>query len=136
VVTVISLFGSGGLGRCSAATARRRRLGLRAHGKGEIATNAHVVTTARARDPARREVYVEFADGNRVQAQIVGYDPNADVALLQGRHRRARRCAPLPLGDSDRSRSASRWRRSARRSASASRCRSASISAIDRSIRR
>jgi S1-C subfamily serine protease len=30
-----------------------------------------------------REVYVEFADHNRVKARIVGADPDADVALLQ-----------------------------------------------------
>ena len=30
-----------------------------------------------------QEVYVAFADGNQVAARIVGYDPNADVALLK-----------------------------------------------------
>ena len=30
-----------------------------------------------------QEVYVAFADGNQVPARIVGYDPNADVALLK-----------------------------------------------------
>jgi S1-C subfamily serine protease len=29
-----------------------------------------------------KEVYVQFADRNQVPAHIVGYDPNADVALL------------------------------------------------------
>jgi S1-C subfamily serine protease len=29
------------------------------------------------------EVYVAFADGNQVAARIVGFDPNADVALLK-----------------------------------------------------
>ena len=29
------------------------------------------------------QVYVEFLDGNRVPAEIVGHDPNADVALLK-----------------------------------------------------
>jgi 2-alkenal reductase len=52
--------------------------------KGEIVTNAHVVTqgTGRAIREAK-EVYVAFADGNEVSAWIVGFDPNADVALLR-----------------------------------------------------
>lgn len=66
--------------------------------RGEIATNAHVVTTGRGRSIREaREVYVAFADGNQVQARIVGFDPNADVALLRidpsGLTLR-----PLPLG--------------------------------------
>jgi 2-alkenal reductase len=53
-------------------------------GQGHIATNAHVVTTKSASGTARaEEVYVEFSDGNRVKAEIVGDDPNADVALLR-----------------------------------------------------
>ena len=32
---------------------------------------------------APSEVFVEFSDGNRVPAEIVGRDPNADVALLK-----------------------------------------------------
>jgi S1-C subfamily serine protease len=51
---------------------------------GEVATNAHVVTdgTGSAIRKAK-EVYVAFADGNEVSARIVGFDPNADVALLR-----------------------------------------------------
>lgn len=52
--------------------------------RGEIATNAHVVTQGEGRSIRKaREVYVAFADGNQVQARIVGYDANADVALLR-----------------------------------------------------
>ena len=43
-------------------------------------------SSRRARAPtssSAREVFVEFADGNQVAAKIVGYDPNADVALLK-----------------------------------------------------
>jgi S1-C subfamily serine protease len=66
--------------------------------RGEIATNAHVVTEGEGRAIRRaREVYVAFADGNQVSARIVGFDPNADVALLRidpaGLTLR-----PLPLG--------------------------------------
>ena len=54
------------------------------NGEGEIATNAHVVTTGEGDAIKRaREVYVEFADGNQVEAKILGADPNADVALLK-----------------------------------------------------
>jgi len=52
--------------------------------QGRIATNAHVVSSGLGGglEPAE-EVYVEFADGNRVAARIVGTDPFADVALLE-----------------------------------------------------
>jgi S1-C subfamily serine protease len=55
---------------------------------GEIVTNAHVVTTggkAAGGGPVQeaKQVFVEFADLNRVQAEIVGVDPDADVALLK-----------------------------------------------------
>ena len=51
---------------------------------GEVATNAHVVTTGEGEDlkPAD-EVYVQLGDRNSVPAKIVGYDPNSDVALLK-----------------------------------------------------
>ena len=80
VVTVISLFGEedaplgsqdGGLGS-----------GFVLDGDGYIATNTHVVTNGQSLSRAR-EVFVDFADGNRVPARIVGTDPNADVALLK-----------------------------------------------------
>ncbi len=56
---------------------------------GEILTNAHVVTDAVTSgeqvEPlnAADQVYVQFADRNRVEAEIVGFDPYADVALLE-----------------------------------------------------
>jgi S1-C subfamily serine protease len=83
VVTVISLFdgapslldedGEGGQGS-----------GFVLDGEGHVATNAHVVTTGGGPRSERAErVFVEFSDGNRVRAEIVGADPNADVALLK-----------------------------------------------------
>jgi S1-C subfamily serine protease len=81
VVTVISIFdgsgfeigedGSGGQGS-----------GFVLDGQGYVATNAHVVTEEASTDRAGK-VYVEFFDGNRVKAEIVGVDLNADVALLK-----------------------------------------------------
>jgi S1-C subfamily serine protease len=51
---------------------------------GEIVTNAHVVTeeTGGSREKAK-EVFVEFPNRNVVPAEIVGFDPFADVALLK-----------------------------------------------------
>jgi S1-C subfamily serine protease len=52
--------------------------------QGEIVTNAHVVTdeSSGERVPAKN-VYVEFPDRNVVPAEIVGFDPFNDVALLK-----------------------------------------------------
>jgi S1-C subfamily serine protease len=52
--------------------------------RGRIVTNAHVVTDGEGSD--RREakaVFVEFPDRNEVAAKVVGFDPFADVALLE-----------------------------------------------------
>ena len=51
---------------------------------GEIVTNAHVVTDeSSGTRKAAKAVYVEFPDRNVVPAKIVGFDPFADVALLE-----------------------------------------------------
>ena len=103
VVTVISLFGSTGLDSVlgdGGGGGGGVGSGFVVDGNGEIATNAHVVTTGEG-DALRRarDVYVEFADGNTVEAKVVGADPNADIALLKidpaGLSLR-----PLPLGES------------------------------------
>jgi S1-C subfamily serine protease len=105
VVTVISVFGSrGGLGDILGGDGGGGNSGLGSgfvlNGKGEIVTNAHVVTDG---DGASRkqadEVYVSFADGNRVPADVRGYDPNADVALLKI-DPAGLKLNPLPLGNS------------------------------------
>jgi S1-C subfamily serine protease len=52
---------------------------------GRIVTNAHVVTEevpGSGRSKAKA-VYVEFPDRNIVSAKIVGFDPFADVALIE-----------------------------------------------------
>jgi S1-C subfamily serine protease len=90
VVTIRSVFGSAGAAEGS---------GIVLNEDGEIVTNAHVVTddSTGARKPAEN-VYVEFPDRNVVPAQIVGFDPFVDVALLKvapsGLH-----LHPLALGD-------------------------------------
>jgi S1-C subfamily serine protease len=95
VVTVFSVLPGGGNGL---GGGQGLGSGFVVNGRGEIATNAHVVTDGEGRAIRKaREVYVAFADGNEVSARIVGYDPNADVALLRidpaGLTLR-----PLPLG--------------------------------------
>jgi S1-C subfamily serine protease len=65
---------------------------------GEVATNAHVVTSGEGPDirPAD-EVYVRFQDRNQVPARIVGFDPFSDVALLKV-DPAGLTLRPLPLG--------------------------------------
>jgi S1-C subfamily serine protease len=100
VVTVISLFGGDSLEELDDASSGVGS-GFVLNGDGEIATNAHVVTTGNVPDLREaRQVYVGFADGNQVEAEVRGYDPEADIALLEvdpdGLTLR-----PLPLGESD-----------------------------------
>jgi S1-C subfamily serine protease len=104
VVTVVSLFGSGGLGSLlngddGGDGGGGVGSGFVLNGEGEIATNAHVVTSGEG-DAIKRakEVYVAFADGNQVEAKILGTDPNADVALLKI-DPEGLKLRPLPLGD-------------------------------------
>jgi S1-C subfamily serine protease len=72
--------------------------------RGEILTSAHVVTTAGSgeRDPKGADrVFVAFGDGDRVPAQLIGWDLFDDVAVLRvepGAHS----LEPVPLGDSAR----------------------------------
>ncbi|HEY2053986.1 MAG TPA: trypsin-like peptidase domain-containing protein [Solirubrobacterales bacterium] len=76
VVTIRSVFGAAGGAEGS---------GFVLDPNGEIVTNAHVVTEEEAngsRTPAK-EVFVEFSNRNVLEAQIVGFDPFADVALLK-----------------------------------------------------
>ncbi len=54
--------------------------------EGKLVTNAHVVTEDATENGNRKEakaVYVEFPDHNVVHAKILGFDPFADVALLE-----------------------------------------------------
>jgi len=83
VVTILSIF-DGGASLLEDGGEGGQGSGFVVDGDGYIATNAHVVTTERRNGTARADdVYVEFSDGNRVAATIVGDDPNADVALLK-----------------------------------------------------
>jgi S1-C subfamily serine protease len=104
VVTVTSFFGGGGtpdiLGGGGGAG---QGSGFVISDDGEIVTNAHVVTDATSSGVPdtplneAREVYVQFADRNQVEAEIVGFDPFADVALLKV-DPEGLDLHPLPLG--------------------------------------
>ena len=100
VVTVISLFAGHEEGLGPAAQGS----GFVVSRRGYILTNAHVVTTAGegaptdAVEPAT-SVFVEFSDGDRVEAKVVGYDLFDDVGLLKV-DREAHALRPVPLGDS------------------------------------
>jgi S1-C subfamily serine protease len=99
VVTVISLFGGDSLDDLDDASGGVGS-GFVLNGDGEIATNAHVVTTGEVPDLREaRQVYVEFADGNQVEADVRGYDPESDVALLEV-DPKGLTLRPLPLGTS------------------------------------
>jgi len=70
---------------------------------GYILTSAHVVTdVAQSAHPSEaHDVYIAFKDGDRVKAEILGWDGYDDVALLKV-DPAAHRLASVPLGDSSR----------------------------------
>jgi S1-C subfamily serine protease len=89
VVTIRSIFESGAA----------EGSGFVLNAEGEIVTNAHVVTDESTGDREQAEqVYVEFPDRNVVPAEIVGFDPFVDVALLR-LDPKGLALHPLALGD-------------------------------------
>jgi S1-C subfamily serine protease len=101
VVTIYALFdGHGDAG----AVAQAQGSGFVTSNEGYILTNSHVITTAGegavgAEIEAASTVFVEFRDGDRVGAEIVGWDVFNDVGVLSvdpDDHA----LAPVPLGDS------------------------------------
>ena len=90
VVTIRSVFSSVGAAEGS---------GFVLNEEGEIVTNAHVVTDESTGDRiAAAQVYVEFPDRNVVPAEVVGFDPFVDVALLRIKPN-GFELNPLELGD-------------------------------------
>jgi S1-C subfamily serine protease len=87
VVTVSSVFESGDDSLFGGGGAAGQGSGFVLSDSGEIVTNAHVVTDAEAGGASdineADEVYVEFADRNQVPADVIGFDPFVDVALLR-----------------------------------------------------
>jgi len=70
-------------------------------GDGLILTNAHVITNVAESRTVRgaSAVYVEFSDGDRVRADIVGWDLFSDVGVVRV-SRADHGLAPVPLGNS------------------------------------
>ncbi|HXV57804.1 MAG TPA: trypsin-like peptidase domain-containing protein, partial [Gaiellaceae bacterium] len=101
VVTIFALFGNEGRAQ-PLSTAQGS--GFVVSEDGYVLTNSHVITTAGEADPndtpeAASSVYVQFRDGERVAAEIVGWDLYDDVGLLKvdpADHP----VSPVPLGDS------------------------------------
>jgi S1-C subfamily serine protease len=86
IVTVVSLFGSAEdlQAALSGEGSAGQGSGFVLDDKGHIATNAHVITEGRGKNIKKaREVYVRFADGNQVPAEIIGFDANADIGLIK-----------------------------------------------------
>jgi S1-C subfamily serine protease len=95
VVTIFAEFGGDEAAQGSGFVVSR---------EGFVLTNSHVVTTAgepRANShvEAASNVYVEFADRDRVPATIVGWDTYSDVGLLRV-DPKVHTLKPVPLGDS------------------------------------
>lgn len=98
VVTIYSVFGFGD----DHPQAGGQGSGFVVSGDGVILTNAHVITTAGQGSGEPRgasRLYVEFGDGDRVPAEIVGWDLFNDTGVVRV-DAQTHALAPLPLGDS------------------------------------
>ena len=105
VVTILSVFGDPENAISQAQAGQGS--GFVIDTNGEIVTNAHVVTDAvetgaqTAGDINEAdELYVEFGDRNQVPAEIIGFDPNADIALIKVEPD-GLDLQPIEFGDSD-----------------------------------
>ena len=85
VVTITSVFSkSDSLSDVLEGGGAGQGSGFVLDGNGYIATNAHVITNGTGTKLKKaKEVFVQFADGNQVSADIVGSDANADVGLIK-----------------------------------------------------
>src|SRR3989441_4039442 len=97
VVTVFAYFGD----PSSEATPVSQGSGFVISSKGYVLTNSHVITNAGdgSRVRAAQHLFVEFADGDRAEAKIVGWDLYDDVGLLR-LQTNGHPLTPVPLGDS------------------------------------
>jgi len=85
VVTITSLFSkSDSLSDILEGGGAGQGSGFVLDDEGYIATNAHVITNGTGSNLTKaKQVYVQFEDGNQVEADIVGYDGNADVGVIK-----------------------------------------------------
>jgi 2-alkenal reductase len=96
VVTVFAQYGDGD-------SRESQGSGFVVTKSGYVLTSAHVVTDVAQSDKVNEadSVYVAFRDGDRIEAEIVGWDGYDDVALLRV-DPKAHALDPVPLGDSSR----------------------------------
>jgi len=104
VVTITSVFEGGGEDLLGGAAAGQGS-GIVVSKEGEVVTNAHVVTTGGnlnggGSPKEAKQVFVEFGDRNRVPAEIVGFDADSDLALIQVEPD-GLDLNPIPLSDRD-----------------------------------
>jgi S1-C subfamily serine protease len=88
VVTIISVFDSSGNTILGSGSSAGQGSGFVVDKDGDIVTNAHVVTSGGHLNGGgtpheAKQVFAEFGDRNRVPAEIVGFDADADVALIK-----------------------------------------------------
>jgi S1-C subfamily serine protease len=88
VVTIISVFDSSGSSILGSGSSAGQGSGFVVDKEGDIVTNAHVVTSGGHLNGGgtpheAKQVFVEFGDRNRVPAEVVGFDADADVALIK-----------------------------------------------------
>ncbi len=103
VVTIISVFDSSGNSLLGGGGSAGQGSGFVVDKDGDIVTNAHVVTSGGRLNgggtpQAAKQVFVEFGDRNRVPAHIVGFDADADVALIKV-DPSGLNLVPVPLSD-------------------------------------
>ena len=88
VVTITSVFDSSGNSLLGGGASAGQGSGFVIDKEGDIVTNTHVVTSGGRLNGGgspheAKQVFVEFGDRNRVPADIVGFDADADVALVK-----------------------------------------------------
>jgi S1-C subfamily serine protease len=96
VVTVFAIYDEG-------ETQESQGSGFVVSETGYVLTSAHVVTDAvRSGNTTEADrIYVAFKDGDRIEAELVGWDGYDDVAVLRV-DPEAHALQPVPLGDSSR----------------------------------
>jgi 2-alkenal reductase len=100
VVTIYALFAGE-----ENATGASQGSGFVVSDDGLVLTNSHVITSAGETNSedvvVAPTVYVQFRDGERLPAKVVGWDPFTDVAVVRV-ERGGHVLKPVPLGDSTR----------------------------------
>jgi 2-alkenal reductase len=97
VVTIFAYFGD----PASESTEVSQGSGFVISRKGYVLTNSHVITNAGEGVAVRpaEHLFLEFSDGDRVEAKVVGWDLYDDVGLLRI-DPLAHALSPVPLGES------------------------------------